>query len=202
MTARPRLLIVGPLGLLLLVGSGCGPTQLGAAAIVGDERVTISEIQDTVAATRELQEQQNVIVRGPALAARREVQRRVIDQIFLRTAASLGIIVSAGEVAAAANAKRREIGGPDEFLAALAENGLNPAQVDEVFRSQVLIEKISERLAGGQKLPQTELDRLLQAKLSEIATGMRIKVNPRYGTFDTSAVGLRAALPDYLRPTR
>jgi peptidyl-prolyl cis-trans isomerase SurA len=195
--SKRRLLVIAPLGLVLLAGTACGPNQLGAAAIVGDDRITIATVQDSVEKTRALQEEQSVIVRGAALAARSEVRRRVIDLIFLRTAAELGVTATDAEITAVIDANRKELGGQTRFLQALASNGLNEEQVTDVFRTQVLSEKIAAKLAGGQKLSAAELDRRLQEKLLSVASGMRIKINPRYGTFEDGDIVQKA--PDYIR---
>ena len=149
---KRRLLVVAPLGLTLLAGTACGPNQLGAAAIVGDDRITIAAVQDSVKETRALQDEQSVIVRGPALAARLEVERRVIDLIFLRTAQELGVAATDTEISALIDEQRKGLGGQAKFLQALAANGLNESQVTDVFRTQVLSRKIAEKLAAGQKV--------------------------------------------------
>lgn len=197
---RTRHLRIGaPLGLLLLAGTACGPNQLGAAAIVGDDRITVATVQDSVERTRALQDQQSVIVRGPALAARLEVERRVIDLIFLRTAQELGVSASDSEIAALVEENRKDLGGQAKFLQALAANNLNESQVTDVFRTQVLSGKIAEKLAGGQKLSAAEVDKRLQAKLIAVAAGMRIKINPRYGTFDPTVGDIVQRAPDYIK---
>lgn len=197
---RTRHLRIGaPLGLLLLAGTACGPNQLGAAAIVGDDRITVATVQDSVERTRALQDQQSVIVRGPALAARLEVERRVIDLIFLRTAQELGVSASDSEIAALVEENRKDLGGQAKFLQALAANNLNESQVTDVFRTQVLSGKIAEKLAGGRKLSAAEVDKRLQAKLIAVAAGMRIKINPRYGTFDPTVGDIVQRAPDYIK---
>lgn len=199
MIKRRRLLLVAPLGLMMLAGTACGPNQLGAAAIVGDERITVSQVQDSVEQTRELQDEQSVIVRGPALAARLEVERRVIDLIFVRTAQELGVTATDAEISALIDAQRKDLGGQAKFLQALASNGLNESQVTDVFRTQVLSRKIAEKLAAGQRVPAAELDKRLQQKLIAVAAGMRIKINPRYGTFDPSVGDIVQKAPDYIK---
>ncbi len=199
MSQRRRLLIAAPLGLVLLAGTACGPNQLGAAAIVGDERITIAEVQNAVETTRALQDEQSVLVRGPALAARREVERRVIDQIFLRTAQELGVSATDTEISSLIDAQRKDLGGQEQFLRALASNGLNESQVQDVFRTQVLSRKIAEKLAGGAKVSAAELDSRLQQKLIAVAAGMRIKVNPRYGEFNPSSGDIDQPQPDFIK---
>lgn len=193
-----RLSIVVTLGLVLLTGTACGDTQLGAAALVGGERIPISEIQDSVAKTKAFLEEQSVLTGGEGPTAGEEVGRRVIDLIFQRTAAEVGVSATDTEVAALVEEQRSGIGGRTKFLQALAVNGINPDRVDEVFRTEVLSRKISEKLAAGQKLSQGEIQRRLQQKLIAVAATMHIKINPRYGTFDPTSGVIERKAPSFI----
>src|SRR5437899_2275116 len=92
---------------LAVVGLGasalaaCSPSELGAAAVVDDTRITVSEIQGSLAQVRSLQSQYGVGNEDSSTAARSEVQRRVIDLVFEKAARDLGVGVSAGEVSRA-----------------------------------------------------------------------------------------------------
>lgn len=197
-----RLQIVATLGLVLLAGTACGQTQLGAAALVGGERIPIGEIQDSVARTKAFLEEQSVLVQGPGFGARDEVERRVIDLIFQRTAAEVGVSATDTEVATLVDEQRTGIGGQTRFLQALAANGINPDRVDAVFRTEVLSRKISEKLAAGQKLSQGEIQRRLQQKLIAVAATMHIKINPRYGTFDPTDGVIAQKAPDFIKAAK
>lgn len=195
---RGRSLLIAPLGLVLLAGTACGPTQLGAAAIVGEDRITVAEVQDAVQKTRALQEQQAVLVRGEELAAGTVVERRVQELIFARAAAELGVRATDTEVAALIDAQRRGL-GPARFLQALAVNGLNLEQVDAVFRTEVLSRKIADKLAAGAQLSDAELDRRVQQKLIAVGARLGIKINPRYGRYNPDTADIAQTIPDFIR---
>ncbi|MGQ0843704.1 MAG: SurA N-terminal domain-containing protein [Sporichthyaceae bacterium] len=200
-----RLPIVATLGLVLLGSAACGPTQLGAAAVVDEDRITVAEVQETVGKTRALQEQEAVLVsqEGAKSAARSEVERRVVDLVFLRAAAEMGVSATDTEIAALVDAQRKAVGGPARFLEALAANSLNEDQVTDVFRTQVLSGKIAEKLANGAKLTEEQLNERVRQKLVAVAAGMRIKINPRYGAFDPETIGVDGSVvPSYLRLSR
>lgn len=193
-----RLPIVATLGLVLLAGTACGETQLGAAALVGGERIPISEIQDSVAKTKAFLEAQSVLASGEGPTAGDEVERRVIELIFQRTATEVGVTATDTEVAALVEEQRTGIGGQTRFLQALAVNGIGPERVDAVFRTEVLSRKISEKLSAGQKLSQGELQRRLQQKLIAVAATLDIKINPRYGSFDATNGVIERKAPSFI----
>jgi hypothetical protein len=183
--------------------SACGPSQLGAAAVVNSQRITVSDIQGTLKLVRDLQDQYGIEHEDPSIAARNEVQRRVVDLVFERAARDLGINVSDGEVSTAVDAERKLLGGPEQLRAALAQANLSEDQIDDVFRQQVINRKIGLKLVAqdGSKLTQDQVDEKVHETLVATAKRLHIRINPRYGTFDASKGQIAAPAPDFLHPT-
>ncbi|MGQ0463767.1 MAG: hypothetical protein ACT4QG_00445 [Sporichthyaceae bacterium] len=197
---RRRLLVAVPVGLMLF--AGCGETQLGAAAVVGGERIPLSEIQDTVAQTKAFLDAQGVLVRGEGPTAAGEVERRVIELIVARTAADVGVTATDTEVAAFAAEQSKDLGGQSRMLQAFAAQGINPDRVSSVFRTETLLRKISAKLVGTQNLSEAEGVRRLQQKLVSVADAMGIRINPRYGTFGGAEGPIVQKLPDYIKAAK
>jgi SurA N-terminal domain len=197
-----------PGALLLLVAttaglSACGPSQLGAAAVVNSERMTVSDVQGRLKAVQDLQDHYGVEHADPSVAARNEVQRWVVDLVFEHAARDLGITVTDGEVSNAIDSETKLVGGPDQFRAALAQANLSETDVNDVFRQQVINNKIGLKVVAqaGTKLTQDQVDQKVHDTLVTTAGRLHIRINPRYGTFNGSLGQITPPAPDFLRPT-
>jgi parvulin-like peptidyl-prolyl isomerase len=192
------------LGVAAVAGlSACAPSQLGAAAVVNSQRITVSDIQGTLKSVRAVQDQYGLEHADPSTAARNEVQRRVVELVFERAARDLGINVSDGEVSNAIDAEQKLLGGPERFRQALAQANISADQVNEVFRQQVINTKIGLKVAAqaGTKLTQDQIDQKVHDTLVATAKRLHIRINPRYGTFNAVQGQIAAPAPDFLRPT-
>jgi hypothetical protein len=192
------------LGVASLAGlSACGPSQLGAAAVVNSQRITVSDIQGSLKSVRDVQDRYGMEHADPSVAARNEVQRRVVALVFERAARDLGINVSDGEVSTAIDAEQKLLGGPEQFRQALAQANIAADQVNEVFRQQVINSKIGLKVAAqaGTKLTQDQVDSKVHDTLVATAKRLHIRINPRYGVFNPVQGQIAAPAPDFLRPT-
>jgi len=195
-------------GLALVVAtvaglSACGPSQLGAAAVVNSQRITVSDVQGRLKAVQQLQDHYGVEHADPSLAARNQVQRWVVDLVFERAARDLGITVTDGEVSNAVDAETKLLGGPEQFRAALAQADLSENDVTDVFRQQVINRKIGLKVVAqaGTKLTQDQVDSKVHDTLVDTAKRLHIRINPRYGTFNGTLGQITPPAPDFLRPT-
>lgn len=177
--------------------SACGPSQLGAAAIVDDQRVTVSQVQRTLKDVRELRERFAMPTALGADAARLEVERRVLDLVFEQAATDLGITITPGDVAQARDAEDRS---PEEIARLAAENNVSLASLDELYRRFTLEQKISDQVAKlNPGATEAQLSAAFAERLVATAKQMQIKINPRYGTFDPTVGQIAASRPDFLR---
>lgn len=177
--------------------SACGPSQLGAAAIVEDQRITVSEIQQTLTDVRELRERFALPTALGAEAARLEVERRVLDLVFEQAATDLGIKVTAGDVAQAQDAEDRS---PEEIARLAAENNVSLTSLDQLYRRFTLEQKISDRVSKlNPGATEAQLNAAFAERLVATAKRMQIKINPRYGAFDPTVGQIAAVRPDFLR---
>lgn len=183
--------------------AACTPTLLGSAAVVEGERIPVSQVEGAIVAARDLQVQYG----GPAelgpRAAHDEVHRRVIDVVFSRAAADLGVSVTDGEVAEREAEERTKAGSEDAYIQGFAlQNGTTAAEIPNLLRRTILTEKMLAKVvadAGG-NIGEAEARQKLTERLVSTAKKMTIKVNPRYGTFDADQGQIVPARPDYFRP--
>jgi hypothetical protein len=145
--------VVGLLGLGVLAGCGTGPTRAGAAAIVGDQVVTVDEIQaglrtaapDLRVAVDQQGAAQGVAPGAPippqllAQQSRRLVTVRVLHDLIAEQSRRDGITVSPQRVDAAL----ARVGGAQ---GAAAGSGFDPATIRELVSDQIAAGDIGRRV--------------------------------------------------------
>ncbi|GAA4543392.1 SurA N-terminal domain-containing protein [Amycolatopsis samaneae] len=109
---RPRGLIAVLAGALLLTGCGAGPSQVGAAVIVGDRSTSIDQVQNLIdKAVREQPVAQQLASQHKADLLGREVVRQlVVHELITKAAKQEGLTVDETEVAKAL--QRDPLAGP------------------------------------------------------------------------------------------
>lgn len=186
--------------LAAVIGSGlagCEPNRLGAAAVVGDERITVTEVQGYLDLVREQRAGFGLPTDLGPDAARLEVERRVLDLVFDQAAADLGIGVTAAEVQATRDADGRK---PEEIANLAAQNNVTLASLDDLFRRFTIERKISEAIQA--KFPaadEAQLQTVFSEQLVSTARSMKITINPRYGSFDSMTGQIRPTEFDFLQ---
>jgi peptidyl-prolyl cis-trans isomerase SurA len=200
---------VGRVGSAVLVAalgssalSACSPSQLGAAAVVDDKRITVTDIQGTLKSVHALQQKYGIAPADNPTAARDEVQRRVVDLVFDKAAKSLGVAVSPGEVSTALANERKQLGGDAGLAQEFARSNLSLNAADEVFRQQLLDQKMLAKITSSNPgLSHDQVTAKLLGNLVDAARAMRIRINPRYGSFDATAGQINPVAFDFLRPS-
>jgi hypothetical protein len=143
--------------------SGCGTTQAGSAAIVGDQRITVSELQT---ATTELKG----LVQDPSQISQELVLGWLIaNPAAVQVATQKGQAVSDNDALrffAGANFRNRE-GGTTPSDAAIKA-------VQTAYALQLL---------AGQDVDPAAAKANINQVIADLKTE-KITVNPRYGTFD------------------
>jgi hypothetical protein len=188
-----------PVALVVALGglSGCRTSQLGAAAIVEHQRITVSEIQGTLDDLRDQRAQYGLDPDPGPEAARGEVERRVLDLVFERAAADMGIVITEADVEKTRAAEERS----DEELAQLAaQNNVSVDNLDELYRRFTLERRISDEIE--KQFPgadEQKLNEEFSARLIKTASEMHIRINPRYGTFDPTVGQITPLEPDFFK---
>jgi hypothetical protein len=186
--------------------AGCSAdSHPGAAAVVGDERITLAEVQSQVETVREAQRDQpnadDLIAQTNTLTID-TVTFLVRLEVVERAAADNGVEVTRGEVQDARDAAERSVGGAE----ALRQSAINPAegmplageQIDMVLRSNLLIQGLAEAI-GAQA--DAEGQALLNRVLADTAEEIGVDINPRYGEWDAQGFSLAEAEMPWLRVT-
>lgn len=166
---RPRALVAVVAGALLLAGCGSGPSQAGAAAIIGDRSISVDQVQDLIdKAVREqpyaqkLASEHKLDVLGRAF-----VGQLVLHELLAQAAEKRGITPNYGQVDAQ-----------------LANDPLNgPVPADSANETQAVSQVVTRTRDHREELTDTYL---AQAVADKVLPDLSV-------TFDFTTIG---AMPD------
>ena len=200
---RAAVLGAAGLGACALLAA-CSPVKMGAAAIVGSQRITISALDTQVASLQASavpygSQVQLTSAQMPAAVLSWLVRFSVVDQL----AASAGISVTQAQVqqgvasidsqaASAASAN-----GYSSGAALLAGVGISPQMLTSIGRYQAQEIAYAEKVNGG-RLPTTAAQNtVVTAALGkaqcQAAKSLNISVSPQFGRMDYSTYSVVAA---------
>jgi SurA N-terminal domain len=207
---RVTALGVAGLGACALLAA-CSPVKVGSAAIVGDQRITVSALDTQVS---NLQAAAKPLGAGFPLTAAQTPQAvlswLIRFSIMDQAAASEGVSVSAADVQAgvasidsqAQSAASQE--GLTSASAALLAAGVSPQMVDDIGRYQAQLTAYATKVNGG-KLPSTDaqnttVNNALTKAQCDAAKSLNIQVSPQFGRLDYSQYAVVAAPNTLSRP--
>ena len=184
------LAIIAATALLL---TGC--SQVGAAATVGDTKITQATVQgsiDSILAERaKVETTQLQLATGESL---NRGQRRfhLLSTLLRAVGAELKLTVTKAEIDTRRASIVEQVGGPSSLPNALVNAGIAPADFDTYIEAISISDKISQALsAAGVAQDQVgpELQKLVVAKAKELG----VTVNPRYGKWNAETADIQAA---------
>lgn len=165
MRRGPRASALAAAAAVLALVAACGVPEAGAAAVVGDRRISESDLQQ---ATAEVQS----IVPPESPITRQTVLGWLITEPYLSAAArTSGIGVSDDDV--------KQVFSSSGFRSTDGSGAPSEAALRAV-RSAVALQKIAGQ---GSPLNQEQATQVL-GKVSADLEAADVRVNPRYGTFD------------------
>lgn len=175
--------------------SGCQPVQAGAAATVGDERISTSALENTVEAVLAAQQRTQAGAPDEGQLQRSTLSRMIVGIIIGEAASREGVTVTRGEVDARIDQVRQQVGGTQQLRQALLQDGIRPADLPSLVEQSLAAEKIGEKLVpgAGQQVQierQTRVSQLLQ----QVSAGLDIEVSPRYGRWSAQQASV---VPDF-----
>ncbi|MET7681923.1 SurA N-terminal domain-containing protein [Streptomyces sp. NPDC005423] len=169
--------------LLTACGSDAHP---GAAAVVGGQRITVSQLETRVNEVRKAQRAavQNDAQYVRAIAStggltRETLYGMVFDQVVHRAAQDGGVAVSRKEIQQMRAGLEERAGGATALEASwLAQYGVPPQRLDDNLRLQVEGHKLATALNTDTSKPA------FWKALSTASKELHVDLNPRYGTWD------------------
>jgi hypothetical protein len=186
------LAIVAATALLL---TGC--SQVGAAATVGDTKITQATVQgsiDSILAERaKIDTSQMQLETGEALN-RGQLRFHLLSTLLRELGTELNVTVSKAEIDTRRASIVEQVGGLTALPTALVSAGIAPEDLDAYIEAISLSDKISQTLVASGVIQDevgTEIQKLVVAKAKQIG----VTVNPRYGKWDETIADIVATDP-------
>jgi outer membrane murein-binding lipoprotein Lpp len=184
---RTALLLTAAIAAAAPLLTACGnDAHPGAAAVVGDQRITVAQLENRVDEVRDAQraavpddtQYQQVVARTGTLT-RDTLHGMVLDRVLHRAAQDAGVSVSRKEVQQMRSGLEQQAGGAKELETVwLQQYGVAPERLDENLLVQLEAQKLAEHLGTDTSRPE-----FWQA-LSKASQQLDVDLNPRYGTWD------------------
>ena len=177
-------------GLLL---TGC--SQSNEAATVGDFKITQTELQssiDAVMAERSKVDTSQMQLETGDELNRGQLRFKILMHTFDEIAKELDLEITSSQVVARKQQISQSLGGDAELPKNLVNAAIAPQDFDTYVRAILISERITTALAQSgvaEADVATQLGKLLSAKAKELG----VKINPRYGFWDTEAGDVVAA---------
>ncbi|MGC0331494.1 outer membrane murein-binding lipoprotein Lpp [Streptomyces sp. SAI-170] len=176
----------GPL--LTACGNDAHP---GAAAVVGGQRITVSQLENRVEEVRDAQRaavtdeaQYSQAIAKTGTLTRDTLHGMVLDRVLHRAAQDAGVTVSRREVQQMRAGLEQQAGGAKALQTAwLQQYSVAPERLDENLHLQLEAQKLAESLGTDTSQPA------FWKALSEASKELGVDLNPRYGTWDAEKVG-------------
>jgi len=181
-TKRKILALISVASIAIL--AGCSSTTAGFT--IGKNSTSVSEIQksvDNILAARKGVDTTGMNLQTGSALVNGQVQFMILSQLIVESAKSVGLNVSSNEVAAAKDSAIKQVGGVAAFPKALIAASIDPNSVDYYFTSVIYSQKLSAYVQKNGATAAT-LNAALTKFVTDYATKVGVKVNPRYGQWD------------------
>lgn len=160
--------------------SGCGTPTAGAAAVVGDQRISETTLNSEVQSVLSLQGL-------PATDSSNELITSTLNQMITtilvdELASREKIEVTQGEIDDLRLQYIAQAGGVEAFESQISQQGIAIDDVDSIIRLNIQVSQLGDVLS-----PNTEPDAKSAAvflAISELSTEIGTEVSPRFGTWD------------------
>ena len=188
-------------GLLL---TGC--SNVDAALSLGDTKITTAELQanvDSLMAERAKVDTSQMQLESGEPLLRNQLNFRLLILAFSEIEEELDIQITSSEIAARRAEIVEQVGGEEALPAALVSASIAPEYLEGYLRALLTTQKLGEALSmtGVEEAEvQARIQELYVAKINEL----KIKVSPRYGTWDPATGTIIAAVPasDAVTPSK
>ncbi|MCT7357174.1 SurA N-terminal domain-containing protein [Streptomyces sp. 15-116A] len=184
---RTALLLTAAIAAAAPLLTACGnDAHPGAAAVVGGERITVSQLENRVNEVRAAQREavpdeaqyEQAIARTGSLT-RDTLHGMVLDRVLEHAAQDAGVTVTNREVQRMRAGLEEQAGGAEALERAwLQQYGIPPQRLDENLRLQLQAQKLAEKLGTDTRRSE------FWKALSEAGEELDVDVNPRYGSWD------------------
>lgn len=172
-----------------VVLSGCAQTLAGSAAVVGDARLTDSELSQTVTTLTD-----KLGIQSSDQVSQAILSRWMVGELVEQLAQDRGITLTKGEVDTAIAEQVQSAGGQEAFEQSALQAGVLPEGIPDAVRVSLLIDKMTKFTVTNED-PSGQAGLIVQVQ--QLADTLDPQVSPRFGTWDAQQLSV-GALPDDL----
>lgn len=151
---------------VVLAVSGCN-TSPGAAALVGDERISTSSLQHTVDRALSLPNVQSQLSSDRVGFTRSELARLVDNVLIAAAAKDHHITVTQADIEQQLNEFAQQAGGPQQLLQQAEQSGIPRAELSSFTRFYVLQQKLADVLVATVPVSQAQLQAAYQQNIDQ-----------------------------------
>ncbi|MFG2603823.1 SurA N-terminal domain-containing protein [Streptomyces sp. NPDC048514] len=189
---RTALVLTAAIAVPAPVLTACGnDAHPGAAAVVGGQRITVSQLENRVNEVRKAQRaavsddtQYDQVVSSTGSLTRDTLHNMVLDQVLHRAARDEGVSVTRKELQQMRAGLEQQAGGAKGLETAwLQKYGIAPARLDDNLRLQLEAQKLAAKLGTDTTQPP------FWKALSKASAELHVNLNPRYGSWDVQKSG-------------
>ncbi|MDX6198457.1 MAG: peptidyl-prolyl cis-trans isomerase [Actinomycetota bacterium] len=170
MTRTPRRLATASLALsLALVVAGCGnaPVRSGAAATVGDKRISTQELAGLVSRGLKDPQAQQQLGADKAKFQRSVLERLIKHAIRVETAKREHVTATPGAIDAKIAAFEQQAGGSAALLQQAAQGGIAAGDLRPFIADLVLDDAIGDKLTADVDVPEEQIKALYQQNAAQ-----------------------------------
>ncbi len=171
---------VPALAALALAVAACSPPHPGAAATVGNTRISVTALNDAVAVAVKTPDATTGQLPTRSAAVLSSLTQIIRNDLIADAAKAKGVTVTEAQIQSFL-AQQRQSTGSDAATA--QQNGLPLAGLHEAVYEKLLLDNLLTALAPG-VTDQTAQSTALTTYLGKIATQEGVSVNPRYGAYE------------------
>jgi hypothetical protein len=183
-----------------LAAAACGTVKMGAAAIVGNQRISTTNLAqevDNLDAGYQAYKSKIQLQYPESQAPQQVLAWLVRFQVRDRLAQRQGITLTPADqqqALASITAQIQQSGSSASLAEIAVANGLPPDMIPALGRYQAIQTKLLDRLDGG-KLPsataaQQALENEFNGSQCRAAKSLDIQINPQFGTLDYNTFGI------------
>ncbi len=166
--------------------TGCGAATAGAAAVVGDTRISeqtlTSNVQEVLVA------QQKSPNTSDAALISAVLNRLVTSELVNVLAAQKGITVTQGAIDSTLQGYVQQAGSEAEVQNLLLQRNVAPSQIEAFVRTNVLAQMLGQALAPSADI-QGQSDAVVAA-IVETSMVVGTEVSPRFGSWDATKLAI------------
>ncbi len=178
-----------------LLLSGC--SQVGAAATIGDVKITQATVQSSIdsilAARVGVDTSQMQLETGEALNLS-QLRFHLLSVLLRKTAEELELSVSKAEIDTRRASIIEQVGGEEGIPSALVGAGIAANDLDIYIEAMSYSDKISQALISN-GVTQDQIGAAIQKLVVAKAKELGVSVNPRYGQWDAAVANVVAVDP-------